>query len=180
MSYTTVFATPKPASIFGVVSDAVTGELLAGAAISLAERGDTAVSDFNGAYRLFALPDGTYTLTASLPAAGDRYGAATATVIVSAASGASIVNAALPPTAVTGAIQGTSGGAATNLPLALVRLQGSDDQAYTDANGRYLLDAVEPGTRTLEVSARGFVTQTATAAIVRGATSNVNVTLNPS
>ena len=130
---------------------------------ALAERPDRTNTTVEGRYRFLDLPDGQYTFSASLPAAGSRYGAAQAQVTVTCDSQGRIALAAadmsLPPTTLRGQVTGQGAGA---LVLAEVRVQGSGERAFTDAQGRYLLAGLETGARHLAVSARGFATATRT------------------
>ena len=130
---------------------------------ALAERPDRTTTAADGRYRFLDLPDGQYTFSASLPAAGSRYGAAQAQVTVTRDGQGRIALAAadmsLPPTTLRGQVTGQGAGA---LVLAEVRVQGSGERAFTDAQGRYLLAGLETGARHLAVSARGFATATRT------------------
>jgi hypothetical protein len=124
---------------------------------TMAERPDRTNTMADGAFRLLDLPDGQYKLTASLPGAGSRYGAADAVVTVTRDAQGKITRAAaqiaLPPTTIKGRITGQGAGA---LQMAEVRVKGSGERAFSDAQGQYLLVGVEAGARTVLVSAQGF------------------------
>jgi hypothetical protein len=130
---------------------------------NLAERPDRTTARADGRYHFLDLPDGPYTLSASLPAAGSRYGAAQAQATVARDGQGRIALAAadlsLPPTTLRGQVTGQGAGL---LVLAEVHVQGSGERAFTDAQGRYLLASLETGARHIEVSARGFATATRT------------------
>ncbi len=187
-----VLATPSPASLFGRITDAVTGLPLADArarltkypsafavALGLDATLGTVCADANGVVRFYRLPDGAYTLVIDAPGTGTRYGSVTSSLTVAAASGATLANTALPPTALAGKLQTGTGAKAAPVVMALVKVRGSNDQTYTDLNGNYQLPAVEAGARTVEFSAIGLKTQTAAANLKQGQTSTVNATLSP-
>jgi len=124
---------------------------------TMAERPDRTNTMADGAFRLLDLPDGQYKLTASLPVAGSRYGAADAVVTVARDAQGKIIRAAaqiaLPPTTIKGRITGQGAGA---LQMAEVRIKGSGERDFSDAQGQYLLVGVEAGARTVLISAQGF------------------------
>ncbi len=144
-------------------------------------RPDVARAQADGHYHYLDLPNGQYTLAASLPGTGSRYGTAAAQANVARTSDGRITLAladvALPPTTVRGTI--TNGNAAP-VRMAEVRVKGSGEQTFTDAQGQYILSGLEAGSRTVIVSARGFqpVTQTVTFG-QPGAVQQVNITLQP-
>lgn len=176
-------------AIAGQVTDAQTGQALAGAQVvistapseftvrlqlrakqsqtiweTLVERLDRTQTAQDGHFHFIDLPVGQYTLTASLPGAGNRYGTANVQVKVSLSDTASdpdkrvltTANIAVPSTTLTGHI--TSAGTTQPVFLAKVRVQGSGEQAFSDATGRYLLAGLEIGTRTVEIAAQGYKT----------------------
>jgi hypothetical protein len=168
-------------ALAGRVTDAATGQPVAGAQVAittapqaftdrlalaalaagagwaaLAERPDRTLTRADGSFYFVDLPDGSYGLTASLPAAGPRYGtvSATATVTRDAQGGLKPVLTvlALPPTQVGGTVQGPD---QKPLLLAEVMMVGSGERTLTDAAGSYRLLGVEPGARTVEATAPG-------------------------
>ena len=122
------------------------------------------------------LPDGQYTLTASLPRLGSRYGAATAQATVARTAAGKLIMAvsdlALPPTTLKGTITGPNG---AKVAMALVRVNGSGERTYTTGQGTYLLAGLEVGNRTISVTAQGF--QPVTRAVMLG-TAGGELTLN--
>jgi hypothetical protein len=149
---------------------------------TMAERPDRTLSRADGAICFVNLPDGQYTLTASLPAAGSRYGTNQTHAQVSRDAAGTIhavlVELTLPATTVTGRVS-TAGGAP--IMMAAVSVEGSGEQVWTDAQGHYAVSGIEVGNRNLVISAQGFQTAR-TPAVLGGAgsTLTVDVTLQSS
>ena len=144
-------------------------------------RPDIVRSRPDGHYHYLDLPDGQYTLGVTLPGAGTRYATAAAQAsVVRAPNGRltlALVDVALTSTTVQGTI--TNGNAAP-VRMATVRIKGSGEQTFSDAQGKYTLSGLEVGSRTLIVSARGYETVTQTVTFDQpGAVQTVNVTLRP-
>jgi hypothetical protein len=122
----------------------------------LPQRPDRVETARDGHFHFLDLPDGQYTLTASLPAAGSRYGTAqaTATVARDAQGNLPMVTAdlALPPTTLKGKVTATSG----PVVMASVRVKGSGEAAFTANDGTFLLVGLEKGKRTIVVAAQGL------------------------
>jgi len=124
----------------------------------LVERSDRTRTAPDGHFHFMDLPDGDYTLTASLPGSGSRYGTAENTVTVTRDAEGHIKMAAieisLPPTALKGRVreQGTN----DPVVMAEVRLKGSGERTFTNNEGRYLLVGLEIGNRIVLVSAQGY------------------------
>jgi Carboxypeptidase regulatory-like domain len=129
------------------------GELWA----ALVERLDRTRTARDGFFRFLDLPAGQYTLSASLPGSGTRYGTATAKVTLSAGGQGSVspgtVELALPATTIQGRIRSTPN---ASVWMAEVRIQGSGERTWTNAQGHYVLSGVEAGARRLTISASGF------------------------
>jgi hypothetical protein len=105
-------------------------------------------------------------LRAVLP--GTRYAAATGTATV-AASGATALDLALAPTALTGVVQASA--PAGPLAMARVRVVDSGEVAYTIADGTYMLSPLEPGTnRQIEITAQRYVAATIAVTLAAGQT----------
>jgi len=124
---------------------------------TLAERPDRTRTARDGFFRFLDLPAGQYILSASLPGSGTRYGTATAGVTLSSdAQGDTLpgtVDLELPATTIQGRIRSTP-----NAPvwMAEVRIQGSGERTWSDAQGQYVLSGIEAGARKLTISAAGF------------------------
>jgi len=130
----------------------------AGRRNTMAESPDTTRSRPDGLFYFLDLPDGEYSLRASLPRYGSRYGQAEESATVSrSASGdlkKTFVRCALQPTQVRGKVTGTD--KESGIAFARVRVKGSGELGFTDAQGQYILAGIEPGKRTLVVSAQGY------------------------
>ena len=168
------------AAIAGRVLEAGTGRPLAGARVEIAS-GPEAVSAADGFYRFLNLPPGQYMLTASLPRSGSRYGAKAGQVTLADDGQGNAVletlDLELPATTIKGKVKDPSDQA---VKMAEVRVQGSGESAWSDAQGNYVLSGVEAGERNLSVSARGF--QKVSEAVTLGqpgAVATRDVTLSP-
>ena len=180
-------------AIAGQVTDARTGRAIGGACVqitiapqafrdflalralpygerweTLVERPDRTRTAADGHFHFLDLPDGAYTCTATLPGAGSRYGTvqAGATVLRDAAGNLPMatVNLALPPTSLKGQIADQD--TADPVFMAEVRVQGSGEHAFSNAQGDYLLTGLETGVRTVQVAAQGY--QAASQAVTLG------------
>jgi Carboxypeptidase regulatory-like domain len=186
-TFLTLEPTRHQVAIAGRVTDAQTGRALVAAQVAITaapavftswlqlqakqredrwptmdERPDRTRTATSGHFHFLDLPAGQYTLTASLPGAGSRYGTADVKARVSLSRSRSdpdkitLVTAdlALPPTTLKGQVTATD--AKQPLLMAEVRIQGSGERSFSDAQGNYLLVGLEAGTRTVHVSARGY------------------------
>ncbi|HYU34440.1 MAG TPA: carboxypeptidase regulatory-like domain-containing protein [Thermoanaerobaculia bacterium] len=193
------------AAIAGRVTDAGTGKPLPGARIeitagppeltsrlallalqygsrwaSLAERADRTRAAGDGFFRFLDLPAGKYTLTASLPGSGSRYGTASVEVTLTADGEGRVALAtaslALPATTIKGRISD----ATAAIRMAEVRIQGSGERAWSDAQGNYALSGIEAGARKLTISASGFQAKSETVTLgTPGEVATRDVTLSP-
>jgi len=152
----------------------------------MASRLDRIRTASDGHFHFTDLPAGNYALTASLPGAGSRYGTAGVKVRVSASRSRSdpdkiasvTADIVLPPTTLKGQV--TSADAKQPVLLAEVTIQGSGERAFSDAQGNYLLTALEAGTRTVVISARGYQAAASTVRLVSpGAEQRLDVALEP-
>jgi hypothetical protein len=170
-------------AIAGRVTDTVTKKPVAGAAVSITEmpvalksrlaiksmqygprweampeRPDRTRTAADGLFYFLDLPDGKYTIAALLTSSGKRYGSARATVTVARdAKGTvkiSFLEIGLPPTTVQGKVTGT--GHRGGVVMAEIRVKGSGERAFSDAQGEYVLAGVEPGKRTVQVHVQGY------------------------
>jgi hypothetical protein len=125
---------------------------------SMVERPDRTRTAPDGHFHFMDLPDGDYTLNASLPGSGSRYGTAENSATVTRDAEGNITMAAveipLPPTALKGRIRDQ--GSNDPIVMAEVRLKGSGERTFTNSEGRYLLVGLEIGKRTAVASARGY------------------------
>src|SRR5688572_16766537 len=162
------------ASIAGRVTDAQTGKPLSGARVGITA-GPEVFTAGDGFFCFLDLPAGSHTLTASLPRSGSSYGTDTAQVALG--EELATVDLELPATTVKGKVKDQSGQA---VKMAEVRVQGSGESAWSDAQGNYVLSGVEAGARKIAVSARGFQKVSETVAIGQpGAVVTRDVTLSP-
>jgi hypothetical protein len=144
--------------------------------------GRFAVSARDGFFHFLDLPAGQYTLSASLPDSGTRYGTATAQITLSADGQGNVSlgtsDLALPATTVQGRIKSAPN---AGVWMAEVRVQGSGERAWSDAQGNYVIPGIEAGTRKLLVTARGFRQKSETVTLGRaGDMVTRDVTLSPS
>jgi hypothetical protein len=143
------------------------------------QRPDRTRTAEDGCFRFVNLPDGSYTLQFSLAQGRHRYGSTQSTFTVERDEDGDIQSpiheVVLPPTGVDGQIKGLVQGSATVLPMARIRVEGSGELAYGDEQGRFYLTGVEPGTRTLRISAMGFQPATAQASIAEGTITSLAV-----
>ncbi len=126
----------------------------------LAERPDRTRSAADGVFYFLDLPDGKYTLAASVARFGKRYGAARGSATVSRDAQGNVKMAfleiGLKPTTVQGKVTGA--GHKAGVLMAEVRVKGSGERAFSDGQGEYVLAGVEPGQRTILVAAQGYRT----------------------
>jgi hypothetical protein len=124
----------------------------------MAERPDRTRTAADGLFYFLDLPDGQYTITASLASSGKRCGATQASATVSRDAKSDVKMAfleiGLQPTTVQGKVTGAA--LKAGLMMAEIRVRGSGERAFSDAQGRYVLAGVEPGNRTILVAAQGY------------------------
>jgi len=126
----------------------------------LATRPDQALAGSDGTFYFLDLPfpKGSYKLSVFLPIAGSRYGDASVEAKIAPVKKGNLkpilVDVALPPTTIRGAVTGIKTG--EPVVMAEIRLKGSSEHAFSDSRGEFLLTAVEAGVRTVEIFARGF------------------------
>jgi hypothetical protein len=127
----------------------------------LPKRADQTQTAGDGLFYFLDLPAGDYTLIASQPGSGTRYGAAQTTAAVTHTNGdinMTTVDLAMPPTTLKGQITGPSldDGSVGPVLMAQVQVQGSGESTFSDSEGQYLLAGLETGQRTVRVSAQGY------------------------
>jgi hypothetical protein len=124
------------------------------------ERPDRTRTAGDGHFHFMDLPNGEYTLVASLPGFGGRYGAADEALTVTRGAEGNIImvtaDIQLPPTTLKGTITTQVQEGSVPVVLAEVRVAGSGERAFSDEQGRYLLYGLETGLRTVLVSAKGY------------------------
>ncbi len=199
----------RQVAIAGRVTDAQTGQALNGIQVTItsapaaftswlalrakqyesrwavmAERADRTHTVKDGQYHFLDLPAGQYTLTASFPGAGSRYGTADAKaqVVVSRTGNdlgkisLATADIALPPTTLKGQVT-----TADTQPVffANVLVQGSGERTFSDAQGNYRLVGLEVGARTVQVSAQGYKVKSQTVQLSQaGGEQQLNIVLN--
>jgi len=171
-------------SIAGRVTDGVSGKPLAGVRVTIVtmpslfkkklgidairygkqwaamnERADRTHTREDGLFYFLDLPDGKFGLSVSLSRPGMRYGPAeeTASVARDAKGGIAkpvFMDLVLHPTVLKGRITGT--GHKSGIAMAEVRVKGSGEHTFSNAQGQYLLPGIEPGKRTVLVFAQGY------------------------
>ena len=168
-------------AIAGHVTDGVTGRVMSGVMLSIAEmpesfrrrlhglalewgakwesmtaRADKTLTRADGLFYFLDLPEGDYTLQAACPQLGQRYGTDEASVRV---GDASVTNCQpgwtvlrLPPSGIQGSVMSKK----SAVVHASVSVRGSAESVFTDTNGRYALTGIEAGQRTVVIKAQGF------------------------
>ncbi len=122
------------------------------------ERPDRIRTAADGHFHFMDLPDGQYTLTASLPGSGTRYGTAQNVITVTRDAEGNITMAVadmdLPSTMLNGRI--TIQNTTDPVVMAEVLIQGIGERTFSDGEGQYLLAGLEIGQRTVVISAQGY------------------------
>ena len=130
----------------------------------MVERPDRTRTAFDGHFHFLDLLPGDYTLKASLPGSGTRYGEDEVAGITISWDGNGKITMAtadlsLPPTTVKGMINDQDSSPAEFVAMAEVRVKGSGERTFSDSDGQYLLTGLETGGpegRTIVVSAQGY------------------------
>lgn len=131
--------------------------------VRTSERPDKTRSRTDGIFHFLDLPAGKYGLSALLPNCGKRYGEARQEAIVSRDeqenSGRKYlkkiwIKLVLQPTAVKGRVFDAVQSA--GVPMAEVRVKGTGERAFSDAQGQFVLGPIEPGKRVLQTFAQGY------------------------
>lgn len=142
---------------------------------SLSARPDRMTTGEDGFFHFMDLPDGVYTLSFSVPSAGQRYGTAQQDFTVTRDAEGNIALTIPPveitPTGVKGLVLGhvaQGDPATTPLVMAQIAVLGSGEQARSGAGGGYSLLGLEPGQRRVSIAAQGYQATTLTTTIVAG------------
>ncbi len=172
-------ARPSPVgngSLSGQVFDASTGLPLEGASIAItaaAQPGDaplSAASDVLGNFSLGGVAAGNWNVVISRPG----YQSQLAAIALAGGQSANLGLVRLQPNSSTGIVRGTvtaqAGGQALPGVVVTATVAGMTHRATTDANGRYELSAVTPGTVSLSTSLSGYQASSASATLVAGQT----------
>lgn len=192
-------------AIAGTVSDAVTGQRIHKALVEITEMPDSFKSrlalrsmqygskwetmverpnrtqtTIDGHFHFLDLPDGNYTLTASLPGAGTRYGSAPKKVQVSRVGDQIELAAAditLPPTAIQGQITNSGG---EPIVMAKVQVEGTNESVFSDSKGNYLLSGLEVSKvqSTVRVSAQSYQLASQSLELTQAEVKTLNFQLN--
>lgn len=160
---------------------------------ALAKRPDRAHTAADGIFYFLDLPPGDYTLTASLPGGGSRYGQATVQARLARNQGQDTVTMervtlAVPTTSIKGNVFTPGAGKPPGnpppnkpIPMAEIRVQGSGEQVWSDAQGNYALSGLETGTRIVVVSLQGYQNKTQTVTLSKpGAVVTLDFHMQPS
>ncbi len=163
-------------SITGVVNDAVSGNPIANAAVSTNSGQNTSTAG-NGSYTLSNVPTGSVTVSAS--ASGYNPDSRSTTVTE---GGSSTENFALTPVPVgggTGTLKGTvTSSSGARLRGVTVRVD-TGQSATTNKGGKYSISNVPEGSRTVTASLSGYSDTSSSASITAGATTTLNIQMNP-
>ena len=149
---------------------------------SLPQRPDRKHTAMDGHFHFLDLPNGTYTLTATLPGSGSRYGSTQITPAVSRDSLGNLImttaDIQLPPTTLSGQI--TDQSSDDPVFVARIRVAGSNESTYSDDQGDYRFAGLETGSREVHVSAQGYQSFSPTVDLTTaGAVVTRNITLIP-
>jgi hypothetical protein len=124
----------------------------------LQDRPDRKLTAADGHFHFLDLPNGTYTLTATVPGSGSRFGTAQSTPAVSRDSLGNLImttaDILISPTTLTGRI--TDQGSSDPVFMARIQVVGSNETTYSDDQGDYRLTGLETGHREIKISAQGY------------------------
>lgn len=147
-------------AIAGSVTDAITGQYIAGAVVKIEGQNLQTQTREDGSFYFIDLLAGQYTLNISAPNLGSRYGTADVpNVTVQNDKDAkpkfepqAFVYVKLSPTRLVGRV--TQSGKPP-IPYALVQMLSSETQTETDKEGNYVFSGIQAGTHTVQVSLNG-------------------------
>src|SRR6266550_1495810 len=160
--------TGQATQLSGTVTDASTGNAIAGATVSAGS--GSAVTDAGGAYTISGLAPGTYTATAT----ASGYASQSASVTLTTGS-TTTQNFAL--TRPNGAITGTVTSGATGSPIGGATVSYSGGSTTTNGSGQYTLSNVAPGTYSVSASAAGYSSASQSVTVGSGQTATANFAL---
>jgi hypothetical protein len=135
----------------------------------MADRLDRTRTAVDGLFYFLDLPEGDYAVEVSIPGSGTRYAKARAAVNVSRDAKGNVnldfLEIHVEATTVRGRV--TAAGEKAGIPMAEVRVRGSGERAFTGVDGEFVLQALEPGKRTIVATAPGHRQDSKSAAIKR-------------
>jgi thermitase len=158
-----------PGNITGSVTNAKDGSAIVGAVVTDGTR--TATTDASGKYTIVDVPPGTYQVTVSK--SGYYSSSLTATVV----SG-TITVANFPLSQIPGSITGSVTNAKDGSPIVGAAVTDGTRTATTNASGKYTIADVPSGTYQVVASKVGYQSLTTSVAVVSGATSVKDFSLN--
>lgn len=161
-------------TISGTVTDASTGNPIAGASVSTQPTTLLVTTDAQGNFSISNVTPGSYTVSAS--ASGYLAGSASVTVTGGQTAAA---NLALQPEPTTGTISGTVTEEGTSMPIAgaSVSTQPATTTATSDAQGNYTISDVDEGSYTVTASASGYMDDSTNVTVTAGQTSTADLAL---
>ncbi len=163
-------------TIAGKVTDAGSGQPIAGAAVSTQPATSAATTDAQGNYTIANVAAGSYTVTAA------KAGYQSNSTGVTVTAGQTVTaNLALTPLPTTGTIAGQVTDASNGQPLtgAAVSTQPASGAVTTDAQGNYSIANVAPGNYTVTAAKAGYQSGSTGAAVTAGQTVTANLALTP-
>jgi thermitase len=164
-------APPLLGKIAGQVTDAKDSSAISGAQVGDGSR--SAVTDATGRYTMDNVPPGSYQVVAS------KEGYQSSSLTVNVLSGSiAVANFSLSPIILPGSITGSVTDAKDGSLLVGATVSDGTRTATTDASGKYTIAAVPPGTYEVTASKEGYESLTSSVAVISGATSVLNFSLN--
>ncbi len=166
---------PETGTVNGTVTDADSGQAIAGATIEL--NGTETTTDSLGEYSIEDVSPGTYTVTAR----AEGYVSTTKTVAVEGGETA-IADFSLNPDLVLGTLTGTVSDSGTGSGIAgasvFVQGDGFSTSTSTDSSGTYTINDIPVGTYTVTASADDYESESVETAIAEG-DNTLNFNLDP-
>lgn len=158
-------------SISGIVKDNVTSQFVANCQVTLSPSGKTVSTDANGQYTFGKLDPGTYTLSFTKSGYLDQ------SASVEVLAGQNITKDI--NLEATGSISGIVRDFKSSQTIAncQVTLSPLGKTVFTDANGHYIFDNLNPGTYTLTYSKAEYIDQSATVEVLAGQTTTKDISL---
>jgi CshA-type fibril repeat protein len=169
---------PTTIVLTGAVVDALTGQSLAGASVSVTGSALQASTDPAGLFRLADLPPGELALDVALAGYQGVH-----VSLIAPAGTADLGTIRLPPAAnleLTTSIAGTVTDSGTGAPLAgaSVTIEGLGKGALTGADGSYRIEGITQNTFTVTVSAVGYLSGRGDVTLAQPGLMPLNVALN--